>query len=49
MAQDIIKGRRTEIEFMNGYIAERGNYIGDKAPTRQAHRDREEGRRRKGA
>jgi 2-dehydropantoate 2-reductase len=33
MAQDIIKGRRTEIEFMNGYIAERGDYIGVKAPT----------------
>ena len=33
MAQDIIKGRRTEIEFMNGYIAERGNFIGVKAPT----------------
>jgi 2-dehydropantoate 2-reductase len=33
MAQDIIKGRRTEIEFMNGYIAERGQYIGVKAPS----------------
>lgn len=33
MAQDIIKGRRTEIEFMNGYVAERGNYIGVPAPT----------------
>jgi 2-dehydropantoate 2-reductase len=33
MAQDIRKGRRTEIEFMNGYIAERGNYIGVPAPT----------------
>ena len=33
MAQDIRKGRRTEIEFMNGYIAERGNYIGVAAPT----------------
>ena len=33
MAQDIIKGRRTEIEFMNGYVAERGNYIGMPAPT----------------
>ena len=33
MAQDIIKGRRTEIEFMNGYIAERGDYIGVRAPT----------------
>jgi 2-dehydropantoate 2-reductase len=33
MAQDIRKGRRTEIEFMNGYIAERGTYIGVPAPT----------------
>ncbi len=33
MAQDIRKGRRTEIEFMNGYIAERGAYIGVPAPT----------------
>ncbi len=33
MAQDIIKGRRTEIEFMNGYIAERGQHIGVPAPT----------------
>src|SRR5947209_6111605 len=33
MAQDIRKGRRTEIEFMNGYIAERGNFIGVAAPT----------------
>ena len=33
MAQDIRKGRRTEIEFMNGYIADRGAYIGVPAPT----------------
>jgi 2-dehydropantoate 2-reductase len=33
MAQDIRKGRRTEIEFMNGYVAERGAYIGVPAPT----------------
>ena len=33
MAQDMAKGRRTEIEFMNGYIADRGNYIGVPAPT----------------
>ena len=33
MAQDILKGRRTEIEFMNGYVAERGTYIGVPAPT----------------
>ena len=33
MAQDIRKGRRTEIEFMNGYIADRGAFIGVAAPT----------------
>ena len=33
MAQDIRKGRRTEIEFMNGYIAERGKFIGVPAPS----------------
>ena len=33
MAQDIRKGRRTEIEFMNGYVSDRGNYIGVPAPT----------------
>ena len=33
MAQDIRKGRRTEIEFMNGYIADRGVHIGVPAPT----------------
>ena len=28
MAQDMQKGRRTEIEFMNGYIAKKGKEIG---------------------
>ena len=32
MAQDMFKGRRTETEFLNGYIAERGAYIGVAAP-----------------
>ncbi len=32
MAQDMIKGRRTEIEFMNGFIAERGAEVGIAAP-----------------
>ena len=35
MAQDIIKGRRTEIEFMNGFIAERGRMIGVPAPAHE--------------
>jgi 2-dehydropantoate 2-reductase len=33
MAQDMAKGRRTEIEFMNGFIAEKGLEAGVPAPT----------------
>lgn len=33
MAQDMAKGRRTEIEFMNGFIAEKGREAGVHAPT----------------
>ena len=33
MAQDIAKGRRTETEFINGYIAARGSETGVPAPT----------------
>jgi len=33
MAQDIAKGRRTETEFINGYVAARGMEIGVPAPT----------------
>ena len=33
MAQDIAKGRRTEIEFMNGYIAAQGAGVDVPAPT----------------
>ncbi len=33
MAQDMAKGRRTEIEFMNGFIAEKGSEVGVPAPT----------------
>jgi 2-dehydropantoate 2-reductase len=33
MAQDMAKGRRTEIEFMNGFIADRGAEVGVPAPT----------------
>ncbi len=36
MAQDIAKGRRTEIEYMNGYIAEKGASVGCLAPTHEA-------------
>ncbi len=33
MAQDILKGRRTEIEQMNGYIAVKGAEVGVRAPS----------------
>lgn len=33
MAQDMAKGRRTEIELMNGFIADEGARIGVPAPT----------------
>jgi len=33
MAQDMIKGRRTEIKFMNGYIADKAADIGLEAPS----------------
>ena len=35
MAQDIIKGRRTEIEQMNGLIARKGAEIGAPAPSHE--------------
>jgi 2-dehydropantoate 2-reductase len=35
MAQDVMKGRRTEIEFINGYIAAKGSEVGVPAPTHQ--------------
>ncbi|MEO7728790.1 MAG: 2-dehydropantoate 2-reductase [Burkholderiales bacterium] len=33
MAQDMQKGRRTEIEFMNGYIAAKGKEVGISTPN----------------
>jgi 2-dehydropantoate 2-reductase len=35
MAQDMEKGRRTEIEFMNGYIAAKGREVGIPTPNNQ--------------
>lgn len=35
MAQDVMKGRRTEIEYINGYIAARGAEIGVPAPSHE--------------
>lgn len=36
MAQDIAKGRRTETDFINGYVAAKGQEIGMPAPTHAA-------------
>ena len=35
MAQDMRKGRRTEIQLMNGYIAEKGKLVGIPTPTHE--------------
>jgi len=35
-AQDIAKGRRTEVDFMNGYVAVKGEKLGVPAPTHAA-------------
>ena len=32
MLQDVMKGRRTEIEFLNGYVARRGDALGINTP-----------------
>jgi 2-dehydropantoate 2-reductase len=49
-AQDLRKGRRTEVDFMNGFVADQGRRIGTPAPAheRVAHwvRDMEQGRAR---
>ena len=36
MGPDMLKGRRTEIDFINGVIAEKGDAIGRPAPTHRA-------------
>ena len=35
MAQDILKGRRTEIDAMNGLIARKGKEVGVAAPSHE--------------
>ena len=35
MAQDIQKGRRTEIDFLNGLIVARGKEVGTPTPTHE--------------
>jgi 2-dehydropantoate 2-reductase len=34
--QDILKGRRTEIDFINGLVAEKGDEAGIPTPTHKA-------------
>ena len=35
MAQDILKGRRTEIDFMNGFIVDKGKLLGLPTPSHE--------------
>jgi 2-dehydropantoate 2-reductase len=39
MGQDMVKGRRTEIEFLNGFIVERGKEVGVPTPANAALTD----------
>ena len=44
MGQDVVKGRRTEIDWLNGFVVRRGAEIGIDAPRERGdHRDREAG------
>ena len=36
MLQDVMKGRRTEIEYLNGYVAQRGSEVGVLTPACEA-------------
>jgi 2-dehydropantoate 2-reductase len=35
MGQDMLKGRRTEIEFINGHVVDKGSQIGIAAPCNE--------------
>jgi 2-dehydropantoate 2-reductase len=36
MLQDVIRKRRTEIQYLNGYVAQRGREVGVKTPFNEA-------------
>ena len=36
MGQDMVKGRRTEIEFLNGFVVREGEQVGIEAPRQRA-------------
>ena len=36
MAQDMMKGRRTEIDFMNGLVVQKGQEVGIPTPANEA-------------
>ena len=39
MGQDMVKGRRTEIDFLNGFIVRKGDEIGLRTPANAALTD----------
>jgi 2-dehydropantoate 2-reductase len=39
MGQDMMRGRRTEIEFLNGFVARQGEKIGIATPANAALTD----------
>jgi len=36
LLQDVMKGRRTEIDYLNGYVSEQGRRVGVKTPVNDA-------------
>jgi len=36
MLQDVMKGRRTEIEYLNGYVSQQGRRLGVPTPVNDA-------------